>query len=1494
MPQGDKQVRIGRRNLPLSSYLVLLSSFLLACLWLAFRAPIVSGAEDLGQIGLPGEASRTARRLEAADKLAADKKWTDALEEYQHILDEAGDDLVPLGQGGARQCVQARWLCHLAIAALPADGLRLYRARVDEPARKWLEQGTATHDTRLLRRVLDEAFCSRSGALALDLLGDLAFERGRFDDAEYWWRMLAGPNAVQAAGSGPKVSRPPAFVPAPSPFLLAFPDPPKDLEVGARAKQLLARLFRGERRAVATDLKAFRARYGQARGHLAGRDGSYADILLALAEQPDLLADPPDGESWTTFAANPSRNAALPRAPSPSLWRDGSQWCFDLEKHAAIAVPENGPFPLARSARGKVLPPAQAARSLAFHPVIVGDWALVADIRYLTAYNLKTGAAEVWYELEGLGKETKLPAEPDTRFTLTIADGRVYARMGTPTMTGRRADGERQEAGSWLVSLPLKMGPDKGRRPWQVRPTTDAVETGVFEGAPVACDGRVYIAATRVAKARAVTNVSCYDASRGDKPLWQQDVCDLPEPRDGESRYHRHLLTLAGPQLVYCSHAGAIIALDALSGRRSWAVRYSGRSERTDDEPPPRDLAPGVYAEGRLYVAPADSDRLLCLDPTTGRTLWERDRIEVVHLVGVADGRLIFTATAARPGLRGVIRAVAADTGADIRDWLQPEDGDLPAFGRGFVAGDQVFWPTRDGLRILDANDGQIRADRDPSELRRVAVGNMVYGNGYLVVTDAGRLFAYASSGRRLGERREELGAVLGQPSEAAARFSLALAEADAGLYAEAQIDLVRVERDAIADALWRGQPLRDLARQRRHEVLLRMAEYAAPEKRWDDAADALHRAMAAEFPVPSRLRAFSLAGALWETAGQPVRAVQVWQTILGDEALRSGTIVNPDGSPHRAAAWATARIDELIRGHGVALYAPFEKRARELLDSAPADERCVEVLQRLTQEYPNAAITGPALVRLAALHEKAGRIGSAAQAYRLLLCSGESVNQPSALAGLARAYERQHCWDAARATWQRLDHDHGERTLAALDPEHTVRQFVARQLQKADYRMVSGRARPDLAPPLLRQWHASLADPGECLLVPEPNPTSGTAPCLFFARGTILVCRDAATGRTCWECTLRDPASWVGRHADLVLAAGADNIHALRLADGRLLWQLEVSGSYYPAPAPDASAEAPEWKLATLSGFHLAGSRLFFLQGERRLFALDVESGRILWHRWAPAAVVRPFYPAGRFQRHYFAGAESLMLQTSGGKCLILDSETGHVLHETETSRDPWPWPPRALDGQRVCLVSDSRRAALLHLPSGKEIWSRTLDRPTSLTGEPPQMLGREDILLLLVPRNLGSELQRLDPGTGQTRWETLISTEAVDLESTDFDDSAVYFVSRNHLQARSLADGKRLWKVPVEGPAGRWRTARARSAVLAYPLESRPDKPFPVVVCEPKSGEVIQRLNFPASTAFAFSPEGDQPCGTAVQIFDRGMAVVRAGNAWGLVGSPVAERSR
>src|SRR6266404_227637 len=89
---------------------------------LATVRPARAAGEELSRIALAGEVPRTARRLAAADELAAQEKWADAVDEYHRILTEAGDDLIALD---ARHSLQARRVCHLRLAALPPAALRL-------------------------------------------------------------------------------------------------------------------------------------------------------------------------------------------------------------------------------------------------------------------------------------------------------------------------------------------------------------------------------------------------------------------------------------------------------------------------------------------------------------------------------------------------------------------------------------------------------------------------------------------------------------------------------------------------------------------------------------------------------------------------------------------------------------------------------------------------------------------------------------------------------------------------------------------------------------------------------------------------------------------------------------------------------------------------------------------------------------------------------------------------------------------------------------------------------------------------------------------------------------------------------------------------------------------------------------------------------------------------------------------------------------------------
>ena len=259
----------------------------------------------------------------------------------------------------------------------------------------------------MLRRIVDEAFCSQAAGRALDLLGDQAFEMGDFVAAERWWRMLARP-ASESGGLNASSSTPKALA-------LEFPDPQWDL-AQLRAKQILARLFRGERDGLEEELTAFRTMHGQAKGHLAGRDGNYLEILQGLAGRPEAWRPPPGADAWSTFAGDPSRNHLAPQGPGRLLWysRDDSPWPQPLGQDSRGEQKEdNGPpLPAASS---------NPARSLAFYPVIVGDRALVADARSVTAFDLQTGKRINWYDLARDGQvqepklSLKLPAIPDLR-----------------------------------------------------------------------------------------------------------------------------------------------------------------------------------------------------------------------------------------------------------------------------------------------------------------------------------------------------------------------------------------------------------------------------------------------------------------------------------------------------------------------------------------------------------------------------------------------------------------------------------------------------------------------------------------------------------------------------------------------------------------------------------------------------------------------------------------------------------------------------------------------------------------------------------------------------------------------------------------------------------------------------------------------------------------------------------------------------------------------
>jgi outer membrane protein assembly factor BamB len=720
---------------PLTPHRLAFTAIVLAhCALALAQAP--PALPNLNKVQFPNVNRELVSQLKGARRLVAEKQWYEAVDAYQVLLRDHGDELVPIDPSkepltSTQRFVQARWLVHQGLSALPQPALKIYRQRVDGVAGKWLDNGQKKRDVGSLVRVVEEAFCSSAAEQALELLGDMMFERGDFAGAQHWWRLLA----VSAASMGEELPQ----------MTLLFPDPHEGTVARVRAKQILTLLFQQQAERVPGELKAYRKVHAAATGKLAGKSGKYADIAQSLWQQGHGSQAPAEQE-WPTFAASSSRQGTLPFAIPQHLWSKGPAWRVDLA--SGELLPE--------SVANKNLGLKQPAAAPLVYPVVVGGRVFVADSRFVRGFDLRTGRLAFQFDLEEIYKNAdppdpnlKPPALGTFRFTLTASGDRLFARMGTPVFWSTK-DNQKLDRNSWLVSLRL---PEAGspttpktsiaHHAWSVPAQTKDDEGWFFEGAPLVHDQSVYIARSRLAGQNTQTVVCCFNAATG-RMRWQQEVCEMPEFDERTvGRTRHHLLTLAGGHVVYCSHAGAVVAVDARSGKIVWAVRYPSRGPRMKDgQPSVRDLCPVVAFDHCVIAAPADARGLYCLDAFTGRCIWQREPIEVVHLLGIAHGRVVFSTPQG-------IRAVQSATGSDEGGWCQPGAGALAGFGRGLLTGAWVLWPTQDmkmpmrAFSIQGGSQASAAGAYDPGQMVHLVPGHMVYGQGCLLITTSEHLLGY-------------------------------------------------------------------------------------------------------------------------------------------------------------------------------------------------------------------------------------------------------------------------------------------------------------------------------------------------------------------------------------------------------------------------------------------------------------------------------------------------------------------------------------------------------------------------------------------------------------------------------------------------------------------------------------------------------------------------------------------------------------------------------
>ncbi|MFO0960736.1 MAG: PQQ-binding-like beta-propeller repeat protein [Isosphaeraceae bacterium] len=1375
------------------------------------------------------ETNNTADQLlRAAASHTQSRQWSEAVDLYQRVIQQFGNAMASMPTPSdaksvdSRLYIDARSFSQRQLAAMPAEALALYRGRVDAQAERWYREGTAARDRALLRRVVDEAFCSSWGDDALEVLGDWAFQDGRLAEALESYRRLL-PDGEGLAHPDPDLDRPRLIV-----------------------KTWIVRAAFGGPAPTDEEVAAFRAQFPDAQGSLAGRTGPLADVALKAIAEDGLRVPEPLEIRWPTFAGSSGRNRLL----TEEIDVGSPQWSIRIDRIAS-----GRGFTQFAMRPGTVAPPAAEAIA-AYHPIVLGEQVIIAGEQMIRAYNLSErpkSAEDVLWQYPPQGPRNSMPtartSSKSARYSLTAAGDRVFARLGASGSSPGQSNSEivaldlaKQGAFLWKVKAGEIEIPNRARE------ALNRSNVG-FEGAPVA-DGRSIYVALSEAGPQISTWVACLNAETG-KPRWIRFVCSAPPggpdngggfgggminmapiapPADAGQR----MLTLDGNAIYYQTSLGGLACLDAETGRLRWLATYP-RIERNNLASFDRDLAPAIAAEGRVFFCPNDSAIVCAFDAATGRLLWKREDLpRIDHLLGVARGRLVATGDHAW--------TLDASTGKVLSTWPDNLAG-FEGFGRGLLAGEHILWPTRTEIQVLDLATGFRATHQPPIQLARKfqqGGGNLVAGDGYLVVAGGDSLSVYSQNSRLIQRYMQEIAR---DPGRAGPYFSLAQIAEATGDEALALRNFDGALAHARPSDLVDGRPLAEAARNRRHSLLMRLGDRAARSGDWATARDRFLDAVEGSPPGKERLSANFKLSEAQRALARPSDAVATLQKLLGDDTIRTLTVPLDDRQTVRADLRIADMLDSILKESGREPYAPYDAQARALLRKA-AESGDPRALEEIGRTYPAADCLPEAWLRLGRLRMGRDQLDEAARAYRRLLAeSGASdAERATALLELGRCHERRKLWASARDVYSQAALFDGV-SVPAVGLGRTAGDVARESLANPSIDRL-GPAQGELSPPLplARRWAKALEGPHR-LLTAAGDPPNGEIGRIFLVRGQQLRPVNPITGELPWAAELVSDPAWIGYVGDRLVVAGSRGLTALEVNRGTPCWSYGPTREAGDPAGPDpfagegAGARNPADE-PTLSGFRVIGDRLLCRVGERQLVAIEGESGLVAWSFATPGGAISP---------HLVAGPNRIVAQLRApNSVVVLDAADGRCLGEFDQpdAAPAWPRAPMALDEDRILVAVDNQTVAAFDIRRGVESWRWVDDNPLPRSAQ-PMLLGDAQNLLVLFD---GKELIRLESRSGGKIWSRRLGSEDISdrPEALAIDGRRVYFANDLGLGALDLKDGSPAWTCWLGEPNTGWSLILARHSLVAYPRRpgDRPEAMLPVAFHSRDDGSALQRF--------------------------------------------------
>jgi len=1023
--------------------------------------------------------SETAKTLFTVEEYLAEERYAELTTLLVELAETHGSELVADRTPGVttvNRYLNVTAYCQRLLTALPTAGRAVARKQLDPLAQRWYETWRTTRDPRQLRRILAAAFVSSYGDNALWELGNVAWEQGDTSLAAAYWGQLTSADSL-FPGSEPR-----------------YPDPeftPAEIDARLILCEIFAQRFAGAERLIA----AYRTRYGDAEGTLAGRTGPLADMLAETLTAARGWTFPDLSSTVATFGGSSAR-----QRPQPTEWDLGpARWSASWPIRSLPSFP---PTPV--NDRG----------ALQSFPVVDQQRVFVSEGDVIRAWNAVTG--EPAWPNDQLDPSIIYPPVPDERgstpdrvcvgvpwHTLTLHRGKLLARMGSP-VTGA-AGNELRDLVTEVVCLDVQTG--QGRLIWKLAghdlPTAGPAWS--FEGTPLVRDETAFAVLYR-RKPEPEFAIVAIEIETGDVQWLRSIGSARPTLDDSVNRVSKLLLTHGDGRLYLSTDQGAILAISPDDGTLLWAVTYESQPFDFLHGVPPRlqtGLLPAMFDRGRLFIAPNDSRLMFCLDAASGRVIWQRRMPERLrHLIGVANssdqGRLIASGNS--------LWAFDINDGGLMWRMIQ-NDPESRGYGHGLLAGDSIFWPTREWLYQVRISNGELT--------RKVLLatpdvpgsgGNLTATNGMLFVAEPDRLVAYGEYSRL----KERLEIELSQRTDQASPWQhlMDLEAAQGNLTAAVAAGRNAWElRESCSPADRAAMELRFASILRQQIArLLKQKQFSVAEGHFQELA---------RLDLPPEARGQGL----WDWSrldllrGEPAAAVTHLHDLLDLPAKAHFEI---DGLPHDQAV--QRELERMLQEFGRTAFVEIDRRAQQELDRA-LTAGDLPAARHVLRRYP--------------------LLPAAEDIWSTVISETTSRQQWNA------AWTLLHDWESSttRPDVRRLIQDRKHAALLAAGYDRSAQRLAASVDNVAAWRFVA------------RGWQQELS-PDVTTLCPLGQPPADYLACVltFGAEGLTAIERQSGTQR--WQQSQSAAPTWSAYAETHLLLFAGDTLSARSLETGELLWE--------------------------------------------------------------------------------------------------------------------------------------------------------------------------------------------------------------------------------------------------------------------------------------------------------------------------------------------------